>query len=122
MRNLIILLILLFNVCDVVAQPFTYSGWVRGANEQGLSNVPVTLWGRRTDPYDITYPSYSTATPYTNGTPIPSSDDATHGPFNIGFTFNFFGNSMLGRMVGLVLVQVKLQDMLLNTYQMVLVQ
>lgn len=100
MRNLIILLILLFNVCDVVAQPFTYSGWVRDANEQGLANIPVTLWGRRTDPYDITYPAYSTAAPYTTGTVIPSSDDVTHGPFNIGFTFNFFGNNYTQFYVG----------------------
>ena len=83
-----------------LAQPFSYSGWVRDANEQGLANIPVTLWGRRTDPYDITYPAYSTAAPYTTGTVIPSSDDVTHGPFNIGFTFNFFGNNYTQFYVG----------------------
>jgi hypothetical protein len=83
-----------------LAQPFTYSGWVRGANEQGLANIPVTLWGRRTDPYDVTFPAYSTATAYNVGTAIPSSDDVTHGPFNIGFTFNFFGNNYTQFYVG----------------------
>ena len=83
-----------------LAQPFTYSGFVRGANEQGLANIPVTLWGRRTDPYDVTFPTYSTATAYNVGTAIPSSDDVTHGPFNIGFTFNFFGNNYTQFYVG----------------------
>jgi hypothetical protein len=100
MRNLIITLLVIFNIFAIDAQPFTYSGWVKGANEQGLSNVPVTLWGRRTDPYDITYPAYSTAASYTTGTVIPSSDDVTHGPFNIGFTFNFFGNNYTQFYVG----------------------
>ena len=37
MRNLIILLILLFNVCDVVAQPFTYSGsWAFSDDNEDL--------------------------------------------------------------------------------------
>ena len=83
-----------------LAQPFSYSGWVKGANEQGLANIPVTLWGRRTDPYDVTFPTYSTATAYNVGTAIPSSDDVTHGPFNIGFTFNFFGNNYTQFYVG----------------------
>jgi hypothetical protein len=100
MRNLIITLLVIFNIFTIDAQPFTYSGWVKGANEQGLANVPVTLWGRRTDPYDITYPAYSTAAAYTTGTVIPSSDDVTHGPFNIGFTFNFFGNNYTQFYVG----------------------
>ena len=83
-----------------LAQPFTYSGYVKGANEQGLANIPVSLWGRRTDPYDVTFPAYSTATAYNVGTAIPSSDDVTHGPFNIGFTFNFFGNNYTQFYVG----------------------
>ncbi len=83
-----------------LAQPFSYSGWVKGANEQGLANIPVTLWGRRTDPYDITYPTYSVTSTYTTGTVIASSDDVTHGPFNIGFTFNFFGNNYTQFYVG----------------------
>lgn len=99
--RLIILTILLTCINLIgLAQPFTYSGYVKGANEQGLSNIPVTLWGRRTDPYDVSYPTYSTATAYNVGTAIPSSDDVTHGPFNIGFTFNFFGNNYTQFYVG----------------------
>ena len=57
MRTLLIILLSCINLIGL-AQPFTYSGYVKGSNEQGISNVPVTLWGRRTDPYDITYPAY----------------------------------------------------------------
>jgi hypothetical protein len=99
MRTILITLFLIINLIGL-AQPFTYSGYVKGANEQGLSNIPVTLWGRRTDPYDVTFPTYSTATAYNVGTAIPSSDDVTHGPFNIGFTFNFFGNNYTQFYVG----------------------
>jgi hypothetical protein len=81
-------------------QPFTYSGYVYGANNQGISNAPVNLYGKRTDPYDVTFPSYSTAAAFNAGTVISSSDDATHGPFNIGFTFNFFGNNYTQFYVG----------------------
>lgn len=100
MRNFIIISI--FTILNLLsfAQPFTYSGYVKGSNEQGLSNIPVTLWGRRTDPYDVTFPAYSTAAAYNTGTVIPSSDDVTHGPFNIGFTFNFFGNNYTQFYVG----------------------
>jgi len=88
-------------VCiEVNAQPFTYSGYIYGANDQALSNVPVYLYGMRTDPYDVTFPTYTTAAAYNTGTVIPSSDDATHGPFNIGFTFNFFGNNYTQFYVG----------------------
>jgi hypothetical protein len=81
-------------------QPFTYSGYVYGANNQGISNAPVNLYGKRTDPYDVTFPSYTTAAAFNSGTVISSSDDATHGPFNIGFTFNFFGNNYTQFYVG----------------------
>lgn len=84
----------------VDAQPFTYSGYVYGSNEQGLSSIPVNLYGRRTDPYEVTFPNYSISAPYNTGTVIPSSDDVTHGPFNIGFTFNFFGNNYTQFYVG----------------------
>ena len=100
MKKLIIILTLTFNFFIVDAQPFTYSGYVKGSNEQGLQNIPVNLYGKRTDPYEITFPSYSTATAYNTGTVIPSSDDVTHGPFNIGFTFTFFGNSYTQFYVG----------------------
>lgn len=85
---------------EINAQPFTYSGYVYGANNQGISNVPVHLYGRRTDPYEVTFPAYNTAGAFNAGTVIPSSDDVTHGPFNIGFTFNFFGNNYTQFYVG----------------------
>lgn len=98
MRKLLFILLCLPMIVD--AQPFTHSGYVYGANEQGLSNIPVNLYGRRTDPYEITFPTYSTAAAFNTGTVIPSSDDVTHGPFNIGFTFTFFGNNYTQFYVG----------------------
>ena len=92
--------IVLFTFFSLDAQPFTYSGYVYGANNQGISNVPVNLYGRRVDPYEVTFPGYSTAAAYNTGTVIPSSDDVTHGPFNIGFTFTFFGNNYTQFYVG----------------------
>jgi hypothetical protein len=83
--------IVFFTIFSLNAQPFTYSGYVYGANNQGLSNVPVNLYGKRIDPYEVTFPTYSTAAAFNTGTVISSSDDVTHGPFNIGFTFTFFG-------------------------------
>ena len=97
----IVLMVLFFMLPFIgKTQPFTYSGYVYGANNQGISNAPVNLYGKRTDPYDVTFPSYSTAAAFNSGTVISSSDDATHGPFNIGFTFNFFGNNYTQFYVG----------------------
>jgi hypothetical protein len=94
MRNIIITLAsILINIFIINAQPFSYSGYVYGANDQGLSNIPVSLYGKRVDPFEVTFPVYNTATAFNVGTVVPSSDDVTHGPFNIGFTFNFFGNN-----------------------------
>ena len=94
MRNIIITLsLILINIFIINAQPFSYSGYVYGANDQGLVNVPVSLYGKRVDPFEVTFPTYNTATAFNVGTVVPSSDDVTHGPFNIGFTFNFFGNN-----------------------------
>ena len=98
MKNLIYILILFCALSK--AQPFTYYGSVLGANEQGLANIPVSLYGRNTDPYTISFPSYPTNTTYTAGTAIPSSDDVTHGPFNIGFSFTYFGNTYTQFYVG----------------------
>lgn len=83
----------MINIFIINAQPFSYSGYVYGANDQGLSNIPVSLYGKRVDPFEVTFPTYNTATAFNVGTVVPSSDDVTHGPFNIGFTFNFFGNN-----------------------------
>jgi len=94
MRNLVITIsLIMINIFIINAQPFSYSGYVYGANDQGLANIPVSLYGKRVDPYEVTFPTYNTATAFNVGTVVPSSDDVTHGPFNIGFTFNFFGNN-----------------------------
>ena len=100
MKNLIISLILISNTLILNAQPFTHSGYVYGANDQGLSNVPVYLFGKRIVQYEFTFTTYPTSLSYTTGTTIPSSDDATHGPFNIGFSFTYFGNTYTQFYVG----------------------
>lgn len=94
------LLLLLLLPIFINAQPFTHSGYVYGANEQGLSNIPINLYGKRMDPYEVTFPTYPTGLSFNTGTVIPSSDDVTHGPFNIGFTFTFFGNNYTQFYVG----------------------
>ncbi len=88
MRKLIIIFLIVVNT--IYAQEFKYSGVIYNAAEVGMQNIPVKLYGKRTAMYSINQPTY-TAYPYNVGTVVPSSDDATHGPFNIGFTFNFFG-------------------------------
>jgi len=101
MRKLIILFVLLFALNSSYSQEFKYSGYVYGGTGSAKSGVPVKLYGKRTDPYDVTFPSYPSAAPsYTTGTPIASSDDATHGPFSIGFTFTFFGTTYTQFYVG----------------------
>jgi hypothetical protein len=101
MRKLIILLILLFAVNYSYSQEFKYSGYVYGGTGLAKSGVPVNLYGKRTDPYDVSFPSYPSTPPsYTTGTAIASSDDATHGPFSIGFTFTFFGTNYTQFYVG----------------------
>jgi hypothetical protein len=89
-----LLIILCFSVCgSVFSQPFTHSGYVYGTSGQGLQNIPVLLYGKRTAQYEVTFPSYPSSPNYTSGTVVSSSDDVTHGPFNIGFTFSYFGNN-----------------------------
>ena len=87
MRKLIVIFLLV--ITTIQAQEFKYSGFIYNAAEVGIQNVPVKLYGKRTSIYSITQPTY-TAYSYNAGTVVPSSDDVTHGPFNIGFTFNFF--------------------------------
>jgi hypothetical protein len=86
-----LLIILGFNL--LYAQPFTHSGFVYGANGQGLKDIPVLLFGKRVAAYEVTFPNYPASVNYTTGTVVPSSDDVTHGPFPIGFSFTFFGNT-----------------------------
>ena len=94
MRSITILLILIFTMNTGNSQEFKYSGYLYGGTGSPKVGVPVKLFGKRTDPYDVSFPSYpSTGLSYTTGTVIPSSDDATHGPFSIGFSFNFFGTN-----------------------------
>ena len=88
MRKLIIIFLIVVNT--IYAQEFKYSGVIYNAAEVGMQNIPVKLYGKRTAMYSISQPTY-TSYSYNAGTVVPSSDDATHGPFNIGFTFNFFG-------------------------------
>jgi hypothetical protein len=89
MRKLILFLLLLPLL--TFSQDFKHQGSVLNSNNVGVSNVPVKLYTKRTSVYSISEPTYS-AQPYNVGTIIPSSDDATHGPFNIGFTFKYFNN------------------------------
>lgn len=99
MRKLL-LLFLLCTCTNVYSQEFKYSGYVYGGSGAPRSGVAVKLYGKRTDPYDVSFPIYPLAPSYTTGTVIPSSDDATHGPFNVGFTFNFFGTNYTQFYVG----------------------
>ena len=100
MRKFITTLIATLIMFSVYSQPFTYSGYVYGTNGQGLQNIPVLLYGKRIVQYEVTFPTYPTSLSYTTGTTIPSSDDATHGPFNIGFSFTYFGNTYTQFYVG----------------------
>ena len=93
LKIIILLTLASLFISSVNAQPFTYSGFVYGANDQGLANVPVYLFGKRIVQYEVTFPTYPSSPNYTTGTVVPSSDDVTHGPFNIGFTFSYFGNN-----------------------------
>lgn len=86
-------IIIFFFCATLFSQEFKHSGFIYDTNGTGVPNIPVGLYGRRTDPYDITFPTYPSGLTYNTGTVVPSSDDTTHGPFNIGFTFNFFGNN-----------------------------
>lgn len=91
MRKFLILLIFLTEF--IFGQQFTHSGYVYGAQGVGKQNVKVDLYTKETSQYTITYPTYSSPASYNSGTVIPSSDDVVSGPFNVGFTFNFFGNN-----------------------------
>jgi hypothetical protein len=87
MRILLLLLLPLYTL----AQDFRHQGSAFNMNNAGVSNIPIKLYTKRTSVYSISEPVYS-AQPYNVGTIVPSSDDAVHGPFNIGFTFKYFNN------------------------------
>ena len=90
-KILTILFLLIVNIC--LGQQFNYTGYVYNAVDTGLSGVTVNLWTKLTVPYQITYPTYPTSVSYNTGTVVSSSDDVVSGPFNIGFSFSFFGNT-----------------------------
>lgn len=92
MRNILTLwFILIVNIC--LGQQFNYTGYIYNAVDTGLSGVTVNLWTKSIVPYQISYPTYPTSVSYNTGTVVSSSDDIVSGPFNIGFTFNFFNNN-----------------------------
>jgi hypothetical protein len=86
-----LILFLLLLPIYTLSQDFRHQGSVFNMNNVGIANIPIKLYTKRTSVYSISEPAYS-AQPYNVGTVIPSSDDATHGPFNIGFTFKYFNN------------------------------
>lgn len=83
--------VLLFLTTSLVAQDFTYNGYVKSLSETGVAGIKAQLFTKRTSLYQLSSPTYTPQS--TGGTVVPSSDDITHGPFNIGFTFSFFGTN-----------------------------
>jgi hypothetical protein len=75
-----------------ISQEFTHSGFVYDSKDNGIENIPVELYKRGKSDYLITQPEYSNFS-YTGGTPVNGCDDCVTGPYNIGFTFNYFGNN-----------------------------
>jgi hypothetical protein len=92
MKKLLLIFLLLISR-NILAQPFTYSGYVYDINGVGMKNYPISLYTKEISAYDITYPAYSSPTAYNAGTVVSSSDDVVTGPYNIGFNFIFFGIS-----------------------------
>lgn len=89
-RFLIVISFFLLGV--VKGQEFTFSGFVYDADQLGVSNVQVELLTRSISSYEITEPTYSNFN-YTGGSSLTGCDDCVQGPYNIGFTFNYFGNN-----------------------------
>jgi hypothetical protein len=89
-RFLVVISFFLFGVLH--GQEFTFSGYVYDANQTGVANLPVELHTRSISSYTITEPSYSNYN-FTGGSSLTGCDDCVQGPYNIGFTFNYFGNN-----------------------------
>lgn len=86
MRWLITLLILPFSM---VSQTVTLSP----IGNQDVSGIPITV-----EHYEQNYPNHSIASSTYNpqstaGTSVGLSDDSNVGPFNIGFNFDFYGQT-----------------------------
>lgn len=89
-RFLIVISFFLLGV--VKGQEFTFSGFVYDADQLGVSNVQVELLTRSISSYEISEPAYSNFN-YTGGSSLTGCDDCVQGPYNIGFSFNYFGNN-----------------------------
>lgn len=87
---LIVISFFLFGVLH--GQEFTFSGYVYDADQTGVANLPVELHTRSISSYEINEPSYSNYN-FTGGSSLTGCDDCVQGPYNIGFTFNYFGNN-----------------------------
>ena len=50
--------IIFFFCATLFSQEFKHSGFIYDTNGTGVPNIPVGLYGRRTDPYDVSFPTY----------------------------------------------------------------
>lgn len=91
MKNLLVI-ISFFLVGILHGQEFTFSGYVYDSDQTGIANIPVELHTRSISNYEINQPTYSNYN-FTGGSSLNGCDDCVQGPFNIGFTFNYFGNN-----------------------------
>ena len=91
MKRLLIFISLFF-LLPLKGQEFTYSGFVYDADQVGISNIQVELLTRSISSYEISEPTYSNYN-FTGGSSLSGCDDCVRGPYNIGFTFNYFGNN-----------------------------
>ncbi len=92
MKKIIIGLVSCMSSLGLNAQEFSHSGIIYDGNEVGVQNIEVQLHTRSISSYEITTPNYSNFN-YAGGTSVNGCDDCVQGPFNIGFTFNYFGNN-----------------------------
>jgi len=98
MKGIILLFLLLIPI-NCFSQEFTHSGFIRDSKEVGIENIEVELWKRSKSDYLITEVGYSNFS-YTGGTPVNGCDDCVTGPYNIGFSFNYFGNNYTQFFIG----------------------
>lgn len=89
-RFLIVISFFLFGVLR--GQEFTFSGFIYAADQTGVANLPVELHTRSISNYQISEPAYSNYN-FTGGASLTGCDDCVQGPYNIGFSFNYFGNN-----------------------------
>lgn len=92
MKNIILILLILSSFIGYT-QPFSYSGYIYNAGGTAAQGVNVDLYTKQTASYVITNPTYNSPVAFNSGTVVPASDDVVLGPYNIGFSFTFFGNT-----------------------------